>query len=224
MADKTMRVVQKSIADMVAQKIREDIMSRKLKSEDKIKEVELSNQLNVSRTPIREAFRILQSEGLVVHNPRVGVVVASLDIDDVVQLYEVRGVLEQLAALNAADNVTDEDIQELVDINKKLLNCADESPEEADIYDIEFHIKIAKCSKNHILEEQLAILHRKTRMVLNFVPFQRGRIPFSYKEHEDVITALKNHEGQIAKNYMDIHFQRSTKSLRDKIVAYNSNI
>lgn len=224
MANNSMRVVQESIAEMVAQKIRDDIMNRTLKSGDKIREVELSKQLNVSRTPVREAFRILQSEGLVVHNPRVGVVVTTIGINDVVQLYEVRGVLEQLSVYSAAEFITEEQVRELREINNKMLACAKDSPEDADNYDIEFHIYIAKLSHNPILEEQLAILHRKTRMVLNFVPFQRGRIPYSCKEHEDIISALENHEAEIAKKYMNIHFQKSTKSLRDKIIAYNSNI
>ena len=224
MTKNTMRVVQESIAEMVAQKIRDDIMNRTLKSGDKIREVELSKQLNVSRTPVREAFRILQSEGLVVHNPRVGVVVSSIGIDDVVQLYEVRGVLEQLSVYSAANYITEEQLNELREINNKMLACAEDSPEDADNYDIEFHIYIAKLSHNPILEEQLAILHRKTRMVLNFVPFQKGRIPYSCKEHEDIINALAQHEAEIAKKYMDIHFQKSTKSLRNKIIAYNSNL
>lgn len=224
MTKNTMRVVQESIAEMVAQKIRDDIMNRTLKSGDKIREVELSKQLNVSRTPVREAFRILQSEGLVVHNPRVGVVVTSIGINDVVQLYEVRGVLEQLSAYSAASHITEEQLVELKEINNKMRACAQENPEDADKYDIEFHIYIAKLSHNPILEEQLAILHRKTRMVLNFVPFQKGRIPYSCKEHDDIINALEQHEPEIVKKYMDIHFQKSTKSLRDKIIAYNSQI
>lgn len=79
-------------------------------------------------------------------------------------------------------------------------------------------------AENQILEEQIAILHRKTRMVLNFVPFQKGRLPHSYKEHVDVINALKNKESEVAKKYMDIHFQKSFKSLGDKIIKYNLDI
>lgn len=224
MSNNSMRVVQESIAEMVAQKIREGIMNQTLKSGDKLREVELSNQLNVSRTPVREAFRILQSEGLVVHNPRSGVVVTSIGINDVVQLYEVRGVLEQLSVFSAASYITEEQLQEIKDINNKMLACAEDNPQDADDYDIQFHILLAKLSRNPILEEQLAILHRKTRMVLNFVPFQKGRIPYSCKEHQDIINALEQHEGEIARKYMDIHFQKSTKSLRNKIIEYNSKI
>ncbi len=224
MLDRPMRIEQTSIAEKVAQKIREWIMNQTVKSGDKLREVELSTQLNVSRTPVREAFRILQSEGLVVHNPRSGVVVASVGVDDAEQLYEVRGVLEVLSTLHAARNATAQLISELRNINAMMLSCAESAPEKAREYDLEFHITMARWANNPVLEDQLSILHRKTRIILNFVPFSKDRIPHSCKEHEDVIAAIERGESQVASKYMEIHFHESTKSLKNKVIVYNNGI
>lgn len=224
MLEKSMRIEQTSIAEMVAEKIRIWIMNQTLKSGDKLREVELSKQLNVSRTPVREAFRILQSEGLVVHNPRSGVVVASVGVNDVVQLYEVRGVLEVLSAYHAAQNTTQELVEELRRINSEMLRCAIDAPEKARECDLDFHITIARWANNPTLEDQLGILHRKTRIVLNFVPFSKDRIPYSCKEHDDVIAAIEEGKEDVASKYMEIHFHESTESLKNKVIVYNSKI
>ncbi|WP_159459797.1 GntR family transcriptional regulator [Scatolibacter rhodanostii] len=219
--DHPARIIQSSTAEMVAQRIRDGIMSGQLKSGDKLKEVELSKSMSVSRTPVREAFRILQSEGFVIHNPRVGVVVASIEPEDVVHLYQVRAVLEELSAYNAASRIKQEHIDELRRINQKMLSCAENDPARAREYDLDFHIALARHAGNPILEEQLAIVHRKTHMILNFVPFQKKRIPYSCKEHDDIIAALEQHDEFAARKYMEIHFHKSTHSLKNKVIEYN---
>lgn len=221
MIDHPAKIIQSSTAEMVAQRIRDGIMSGQLKSGDKLREVELSKSMNVSRTPVREAFRILQSEGFVVHNPRAGVVVARIEPEDVVHLYQVRAVLEELSAYNAASRITQEHIKELRQINESMLSCAEKFPVQAREYDLDFHIALARQAGNPILEEQLAIVHRKTHIVLNFVPFQKARIPHSCKEHEDIICALEQHDEFAARRYMEIHFHKSTHSLKNKVIAYN---
>ncbi len=222
MAEKA--IVRDSIAEMVTQRIRDNIINRTLKSGDKISEVVLSRQMNVSRTPVREAFRILQSEGLLEYRPRRGVVVTSLDINDVVKLNEVRSVLEMFSAYSAANHITESDAAELRQINRNFLECVYENSEKAGHYDIELHKKILDITKNMILDEQLAMLYRRMRMIYNFVPIQKDRILCSWKEHDDIIGALEAKDGESAKVYMDIHFQRSTASLREKIIEYNREI
>lgn len=210
-----------SISEMICREVRESIVTRELRSGDKLREIEICKQYNVSRTPVREAFRILQSEGFVDYNPRTGVTVTILGPEDAIDLYEVRGSLEEISAFKAASLANDSDIRELKKINQNMLECTNNKPEDAIVYDIEFHAKIASITRNSILIKQLAQLHQKTRMVLSFVPFEGNRIPNSCREHQDIIMAIEHGEAQVARQYMGIHFTRSTASLKEKIIRYN---
>lgn len=221
MVDHPAKIVQTSMAEMIAQRIRDGIMSGQLKSGDKLKEVELGKAMNVSRTPVREAFRILQAEGVLTHNPRTGVVVSTIEPEDVVHLYEVRAVLEVLSAGSASHRITEEQIEELRRINDKMRSCAVDNPADAVVFDLDFHISLAGAADNPILEEQLSNVHRKTQMFLNFFPFQKGRIAKSCKEHEDIIEALEQHDEYVARKYMEVHFHKSTDSLKNKVIVYN---
>jgi DNA-binding GntR family transcriptional regulator len=217
----TIKPNQESTAEFVARKIRESIISGQLRPGDKLREAEICKWLQVSRTPIREAFRVLQSEGFVNHSPNYGVVVASLGVDDVAHLYEIRGALEQISAYNAAAHITKEQIVELRKINEEL-NIFDEmNPEKSGDQDLRFHSVIAQASRNKILIECLSGIYRKTAMVLSFIPFQKARIAQTCKEHVDIINAMESGDSELAKKYMEIHFYKSTESLVKKAIAYN---
>ncbi|MDR0718936.1 MAG: GntR family transcriptional regulator [Treponema sp.] len=213
--------VQESAAEAVAQRIRENIISGQLKPGNKLREAEICKWLQVSRTPVREAFRVLQSEGFVTHNPNYGVVVASLGVDDVVHLYKIRGVLEQISAYDAAVHITKEQIAELKKINEDLKIFDETDPQKSSDLDLRFHSVIAQASRNNILIECLSGIYRKTAMVLRLSPFQKARITQTCKEHTDIISAIESGDSELAKKYMEIHFYKSTDSLVKKAIAYN---
>ncbi len=83
-------------------------------------EVQLAEQLGVSRTPVREAIRKLELEGLVVMLPRKGAYVANMSLKDIMDVLEVRASLEGLAAYLAAERISDEDIKKLKDISEEF--------------------------------------------------------------------------------------------------------
>lgn len=103
----------KTIRELLFEHIRDLIISGKLEAGRKLVEEELAEQFNVSRTPVREALRKLEIEGLVQYQPRRGVVVAGFSRDDVDEIYAARAVLEGLAARLAAERATDAEIAEL---------------------------------------------------------------------------------------------------------------
>jgi DNA-binding GntR family transcriptional regulator len=212
---------QESAAEIVAQRIRENIISGQLKPGNKLRETEICKWLQVSRTPIREAFRVLQSEGFVTHSPNYGVVVACLGVDDVAHLYRIRSALEQISAHDAAAHITKEQIAALKTINEDLSIFDETNPQRSSDLDLRFHSMIAQASLNNILVEYLSGIYRKTAMVLKFIPFQKVRIAQTYKEHTDIINALESGDGELAGKYMEIHFYKSTDSLIKKAIAYN---
>lgn len=213
-----------SISKIVSQKIREDIIDGKLKSGDKLKENDLVKRMQVSRTPIREAFRILQSEGFITYNPNCGVVVATLGVDDVAHLYEIRGVLEQLSAFHATTHITKAQLQKLTEINAEIRNFDVLNPQRSSDLDLQFHGTIAEASQNQVLIDCLSGVFSKTSMVLRFIPFKKERIAETCKEHEDIIQALRSGDSNLSKKYMEIHFYKSTKSLVKKAIAYNKDL
>jgi DNA-binding GntR family transcriptional regulator len=102
-----------SLQDRVFRALRSAILAGQLPAGDKITEQDVSAVLHVSRTPLREAFRRLEAEGLVIPSPSRGVVVRGLTWEDFEDIYEMRGVLEPLAARRAASRMTDELLEEL---------------------------------------------------------------------------------------------------------------
>nr|WP_255575542.1 GntR family transcriptional regulator [Caproiciproducens faecalis] len=217
----TTKTVQESTSEVAAQKIRESIISGRLRPGDKLREADLCKWLKVSRTPVREAFRILQSEGFVTHNPNYGVMVATLGVDDVEHLYEIRSVLEQISVFDSTPHITQEQLDELKKINKTMSNFDEINPQKSCDLDLQFHTLIAQASQNQILIECLAGVYRKTSMVLQFIPFKKERIAQTCKEHADIISSMESRDSELAKKYMEIHFYKSTESLVKKAIAYN---
>jgi DNA-binding GntR family transcriptional regulator len=103
----------KPLRDVVFDYMKDAIITGKLKPGERLMEVQLAEKLGVSRTPVREAIRKLELEGLVVMVPRKGAYVADLDAKDLLNVLEVRSSLEGLAASLAAERITEEEIDKL---------------------------------------------------------------------------------------------------------------
>ena len=103
----------KPLRDVVFENLRGAIVEGRLKPGERLMEVQLAEQLGVSRTPVREAIRKLELEGLVVMLPRKGAYVANMSLKDLIDVLEIRASLEGLAASLAAERITDEDIKKL---------------------------------------------------------------------------------------------------------------
>jgi DNA-binding GntR family transcriptional regulator len=102
-----------------------DIRAGTLRPGDRLTETDLADRLGISRTPVREAIRQLESDGLVTHIPRVGAVVRRLDYAEITELYEMRAVLEGTAARFAARAASDVELAELGAINAEMRQAPD---------------------------------------------------------------------------------------------------
>ncbi|MBR5578210.1 MAG: GntR family transcriptional regulator, partial [Lachnospiraceae bacterium] len=105
-----------SLRGKVFHKIREDILSGKYKDNEELKEVAIGEELGVSRTPVREAFRQLELEGLINIIPNKGAYVTGISAKDVKDIYMIRSLLEGLCARWATEHITEEQIEELEEI------------------------------------------------------------------------------------------------------------
>src|SRR6266487_2695261 len=115
-----------TLREKILETIRDAIIAGSLKPGEKVAEPELAERFGISRTPIREAFRQLESEGYLTVIPRKGAVVVSFSEKDVEEFYAIKSILEGYAARRACENLTPRELERLQTINGKLLHLADD--------------------------------------------------------------------------------------------------
>lgn len=188
-----------TLREKILETIRDAILKGTLKPGERVSEPDLAERFGISRTPIREAFRQLESEGYLQVIPRKGAVVASLSERDVEEFYAIKIILEGFAARMAAENLTDKDIERLEAINEKLEQIA----KEGDIKTFfrvhnEFHEVFIKAAGNEKLYEMINQLVMKFKRLRLASLSQPGRMEISVEEHRNMIQAFKNHDGDKA--------------------------
>jgi len=190
-----------TLREKILESIREAILKGTLKPGERVSEPELAERFGISRTPIREAFRQLESEGYLVVIPRKGAVVASLSERDVIEFYAIKSILEGYAARIAAERMSERDLERLETINIKLQQIA----ADGDIKTFfrvhnEFHDLFIKSSGNDKLAElinQLVLKFNRLRLASLSQP---GRMEISVQEHRKIIEAFRKHDGEQADN------------------------
>ena len=190
-----------TLRESILETIRDAIISGSLKPGEKVAEPELAERFGISRTPIREAFRQLESEGYLTVVPRKGAVVVTFSQRDVEEFYAIKSILEGYAARKACEKLTPREIDKLQSINDKLRVLADEG-------DVRHFFKVH--DNFHELFVRAADNEKLTEMILNLVGrFQRlriaslslsGRMAFSVQEHQKIIDAFRNGDAGLAEN------------------------
>ncbi len=190
-----------TLREKILETIREAILKGTLKPGEKVAEPELAERFGISRTPIREAFRQLESEGYLTVIPRKGAVVAALSEQDVQEFYAIKSILEGYAAELAAERLTEKDIEKLQTINEKLKTLAAEGDVKA-FFRIhnEFHDLFVRAAGNHKLAELITHLGMKFNRLRMASLSVQGRMDISVAEHERLIEAFKNQDGDQAEN------------------------
>ncbi|MDI6600379.1 MAG: GntR family transcriptional regulator [Thermoanaerobacteraceae bacterium] len=198
----------KPLRDLVFEYMKESIISGEFKPGERLMEVQLASKLGVSRTPIREAIRKLELEGLVIMVPRKGAYVSDLSQKDILEVFEVRTALEGLAASLAAERMSNEELHMLTNIMEKFRECVDKSDENGIIEaDTEFHNLIFQTTRNdrliqinNNLQEQL-----KRFRIRYLETYKRPNklIP----EHEKIVEAIKKRTPETARKAAERHLE-----------------
>ena len=166
-------------------------------------ESELAERFGVSRTPIREALQRLETQGLLSRDGR-SLIVASLDHDQMAQLYIVRAELEGLAARLAAQHAAAEEIrvlQEMVEADHALLD----DPSALSRANRRFHKQIHLASHNKYLVQQLDLVHRSMALMATTSLAAEGRSPVSLEEHAAIVQAIADRDGERAATALKDH-------------------
>lgn len=171
----------------------------------RLRETELAERLGVSRTPVREAIRQMEADGLVVHVPRQGATIRELDYSEVMELYEMRAVLEGTAARLAARAASGIELDELAALNDEL--AAAPGPTEAYQLNRQFHMTLLDAAKNRYLIKSVNAL-QKTLLILGPTTLlEPARAQQAVAEHRDLLVALKNRDGVQSEALMRTHIE-----------------
>ncbi|MCE5974888.1 GntR family transcriptional regulator [Sinirhodobacter sp. WL0062] len=171
----------------------------------RLREIELAERMGISRTPVREAIRQLEADGLVMHLPRQGATIRSLDHAEVVELYEMRAVLEGTAARLAARAASDIELAELVALNDELAQM----PAGALAREVNrvFHRTLIEAARNRFLIKAMSAL-QKTLLILGPTTLaEPERAIAAVSEHRAVLDALLARDGAAAEAAMRGHVE-----------------
>jgi DNA-binding GntR family transcriptional regulator len=206
-----------TLREKILETIRDAILKGSLKPGERVSEPELAERFGISRTPIREAFRQLESEGYLQVIPRKGAVVASLSERDIEEFYAIKSILEGYAARMAAENLDEKDIERLEAINEKLQKIANDGDVKA-FFRVhnEFHELFIKAAGNEKLQELINHLLMKFNRLRLASLSQPGRMEISVQEHKKIIDAFKAHDGEKADNLV-----RRTATIGAEVLIHN---
>ena len=183
----------------------EEIRNGDLRPGARLREAELADRLGISRTPVREAIRLLEADGLVAHAPRQGATIRVLDYSEVMELYEMRAVLEGTAARLAARSASDLELDELAALNAELAATAD--PRAAYELNRQFHMTLQDAAKNRYLVKSVNAL-QKTLLILGPSTLtEADRAQQAVREHDAILQALKARDGAGAESCMRAHIE-----------------
>ncbi len=182
-----------SLSEAAAQAVREMILLEKLPPGTQLPERDIAEALNISRTPMREAIRLLANEGLVSYTPSRRPYVADPSLDEINECLRVQGSLEALAGEWACTLAADKDIDDIAAINEQFRRAKEEEegPLEAFRLDMQFHEAIVAASKNKTLAEKHSTLNARLWRI-RFLSSQRKESRAgTLQEHQNIVDALK---------------------------------
>ena len=211
-----MRVVPNSLHEEVAARLRERIFEGALAPGAFLDEVQLAGEMNISRTPLREALKVLTAEGLVRHEPRRGCFVAEVTEQDLDEIFPVIALLEGRCAYEAARNASDADLQALEALHEKLARHA-RARRINDYYATNFaiHEAVIALAGNRWLAQVITDLRRIVKLARLQQRHAPGRLEQSLNEHLAVFAALKARDAEGAEAAMRTHLTRQRSALRE---------
>jgi len=181
-------------------------------------EIQLAEEMGVSRTPVREAIRKLELEGFVVMVPRKGAYVAGISIKDIADVFEIRAALESLAAGLAAERITEDELEAL---ERSLVRVA-EATEANDLeslinMDTDFHEILYKASRNERLVQIVSNLREQIQRFRTTSLSYPGRMKIALEEHKQIVEAISQRDVEAARNLAREHIENAENSMLDVI-------
>ncbi|SMB86667.1 transcriptional regulator, GntR family [Desulfonispora thiosulfatigenes DSM 11270] len=203
----------KPLREIVFETLRDAIINQTLRPGERLMEIQLAEEMGVSRTPVREAIRKLELEGFAVMVPRKGAYVAGISIKDINEVFEIRGALEVLAVGLAAQRITEEEIEE---IQRHLIKETEETEANnlRSIVEIDttFHDLLYKAARNQKLLQIINNLQEQLHRFRSASLARPGRGMVALEEHKKIIEALIARDVDLAKQLAKTHIEKAEQT------------
>ncbi len=208
-----------TLRERIVDFIKDSVVSGRLKPGERVPEQEIAENLGISRTPIREAFRQLESEGFISVTPRKGAVVSPITDKDVSEFYTIKSLLEGFAARTACEKLSPREIKKLENLNAQMKRCA----EKGDIkgffrLDNQFHDTFLKSCGNEklcVLVHNLVQQFERFRVTALSVP---GRMGDSVKQHDEIINAFRKSDAALVETLVRANAEKSGYILVEELL------
>ena len=201
----------RALYEEVAELLRERIFRQELKPGSWIDELKLAEEYGISRTPLREALKVLATEGLVTMKLRRGAYVTEVSERDLAEVYHLLSVLESDAAAVAAERASAQQMRELQDLHHRLAAASGEREEFFRINEA-FHRKLLAVADNRWREQMVADLRKVMKLNRHQSLLKAGRIEESLAEHAAIMQALEQRDPLEAGARMREHFRNGLEA------------
>ena len=201
----------RALYEEVAELLRQRIFSRELEPGSWIDELRIAEQLGISRTPLREALKVLAAEGLVTMKVRRGAYVTEVSEKDLRDVYHLLALLESDAARVVAERASDEQLAELQAQHAALEAAVDDRDRFFEINEA-FHARLLAMSDNKWRNQMVADLRKVMKLNRHHSLFKTGRIQESLAEHQAIVAALMAQDSAAARQAMQAHFRNGLEA------------
>lgn len=199
-----------SQGEVAYHRLLEAIRSGQFRPGDRLRETDVAEKLALSRTPVREALRKLENDGIVEHRPRLGAVIRTLSTPEIVELYEMRLVLERTAAQMAAKHANPAEVDILKDINHQIDSAGEDTPRAAALNQ-NFHHSIYLATRNLFLLASARALNNALILLGPTTLDDEARIKTVSSQHALIIAAISAGDQQAAGDAAEAHLQTSLR-------------
>ncbi len=212
-----------TLRERIVDFIKDSVVSGRLKPGERVPEQEIAESFGISRTPIREAFRQLESEGFITVTPRKGAVVSPITDKDVKEFYAIKSLLEGFAARTACQKLTPKEIKRLETLNAQMDRCAEKNDVKGFFkLDNQFHDTFLRACGNEklcVLVHHLVQQFERFRFTALALP---GRMRDSVKQHNGIIEAFKNVDTSLVETLVRANAERGRDVLVEEILKEKS--
>lgn len=195
----------------VAEQLRQRIFRRELEPGSWIDELKMAEQFGISRTPLREAIKVLAAEGLVTMKPRRGAYVTEVSVGDLKDVYHLLSLLESDAAGVVAAQASDAQLAELQALHTEL-EAAVDNAEQFFAINERFHMAVLTVANNRWRNQVVEDLRKVMKLNRHQSLFKTGRIHDSLQEHRRILQALLERNPQAAREAMQVHFDNGLQA------------
>lgn len=202
------------LREIVCENLRDAIKKGILEPGERLMEVQLADELGISRTPVREAIRKLEQEGYVIMMPRRGTYVADISEGDIKEIFEIRSALESLATGLAARRIEQNELENLQSLLNEIEGYIKENNIEKIVEtDVKFHELLYQVSRNNRLVGIISNLKEQLARFRTLSMSYPGRLQATFEEHSEMVEAIADGDVSSARDAAERHMEHAEETL-----------